>query len=1091
MQPAVPPIVASLLAALPPIIPSLIIAPATAQTSSPAVAAPSPVAPTPIVQPPAAFPLIAGPATAATEAVVPPALAPSQFALPPASLPLVAPGAGAPSLIVLPPAGQPPARLEAGPQVSAPAEQLQMEVVSFRLQGRQPWQRVKIPDLDEALTPGKERLLPLLRVLDALKIDYTQSQGQISFQPSGMPEVTVDTRNRRMVISEKTTTITLIQTDSIITHAPDVYVPVSAFADMLAMDLHWNEQSYEFVGTTERVYETWRAAERASLLGLSVKEVPADLPELFPPNRPEDWSLDFMEVRARGQVQAIESGDNHPGVAADSLTESFWGRAAGGRYYLEWAEPTMSWDHTNGTVITPSSPLLLNWGELVFERTNSEIALGDSNFALNEVAFPFTRLTGVQVHGMTGVSEETASSGVAGRGAQRSFLRPLVFQGFARVGSKAELFINDRSVATDEVLTTFPGAQTDEGLWHFKDVTLPPGTTNEIRIVVTDTSGVKIQVVRTIVSTTSLVPKGQIAYTTGIGTDRDSQSWSTRGLMGGARGLYGVTDRLSVGGFMAAEQSFNLPQAANDALNPNALSMPQSSAHIGVELCWQTFDSLTFYGTFAVSARKQEGGETSTGDSAYSLREEFSPTSDLNFHATAFRYGTNYFNGVAIQPNDREGETIGARWKMNPHWTAGGSFGTVSDNLDNQLPNTTNLDFETFKIQTDLIPKTTARFEVDQIATNLDGSPENIFTWDVSTSLPYQVALEAIVAVGSSLIPKQDINYFTGLNVPDLPLYLTPTTTVQLRKTFEINASVGATYEKSDNLQRLSVLQDWHPMSLPRLRIFTEAGWDFEDSKVYFDHRDEYYLTPRGSVRVGLQLHSERGQQAALLVLTINELFAVHDDTVARISDWGLAPWDGGIQGQVLLNVEGDGRPREGDPGVPDVKVSNSITNATTDANGYFVLPGDVRLGKDHVFLDTDTVQATLTVTNGVQSVYVGPNSLTRAYLTVTPAHYAKGFVYLLNADGKQEPISGAKISLIRQKDQKPMGESFTANDGSYYLGNIPPGDYTLVVAHDTLPSTCELPEDRQPLKVLPKAEMTEYNLPPFLARQRPQPAEK
>jgi hypothetical protein len=1056
-------------------------------------AMPSPVAP-PAATPPAGPLPVTPPSGEPLPGTALPGVPPPAMTLPGVPPPTMAlPGVPPPAMAL--PGVPPPATPGMGPGVVVPVEQLQMEVVSFRLQGRQPWQRVKIPDLDAAVTPGKERLLPLLRLLDALKINHTESQGQLSFQPSGLPTVTVDLLNHRMVISSETTPILVVPADSVITHAREFYVRPSVIATMLGMSLQWNEQAYEFAGSTERVYDLWRAGERASLLGLTIKEVPPDLPELFPPNRPDDWSLDFVELRAHTQVQMLDSQENHPGVEADSLTESFWGRMMGGRYYTEWAEPQLQWDRVNHFSATPPAPVLLNWGELVFDRPNSEWAIGDSNFALSELAVPFARVTGVRVSGMTGTTDEENTSQIGGPGARRQFLRPQIFEGFARVGTTVQLFINDRLVSTTEVLTTLPGAGTgagtDEGLWQFKDLTLPPGTTNEIRIVTTDPSGFTTQVVRTVVNTASLAPKGEIAYTAAAGTDRDTISWDTRGAMAGGRALYGVTDHISIGGFAAAEDSFNVPMAANDPLNPNALSMPVSSAHAGAELGWQQLNDLMFYGTIAVSARGQDGEDDSISDSAFTLHEEFTPTTALNLHGTAFRYGTNYFNGVSIQPNDRQGEAIGARWKATSHWSLGGAFGSVGNNLDNQLPQTTTLDFEMVKVQTDLIPKTNAGFEVDRITTGFGGSAENLYTWNASTTLPAQISLEATVAIGDTLVPKQDTDYFTGLNVPDLPLFSTPTTTVQLRRAFPAsNLNVGASYKKSDTLGLLTGLFDWHPKALPRLRIFTEAGWDFNTSEPYLDHRTEYFVTPKGSIRVGLQLQSERGEQSALIVLTINELFAVHDETVARISDWSIAPWAGGVQGQVLLNVEGDGLAREGDQGVPDVKVSNSVTNTTTDANGYFILPGDRRLGKDHVFLDTATLPATEMATNGVQSVYVGPNSLTRAYLTVTPAHYAKGFVYVVNADGTQTPISGAKVSLIRKKDKAAMGESFTASDGSYYLGNILPGVYTLAVAHDTLPSSCELPEDRQTLNVLPKPEMTEYNLPPFLARQKPKTAE-
>jgi len=155
-------------------------------------------------------------------------------------------------------------------------------------------------------------------------------------------------------------------------------------------------------------------------------------------------------------------------------------------------------------------------------------------------------------------------------------------------------------------------------------------------------------------------------------------------------------------------------------------------------------------------------------------------------------------------------------------------------------------------------------------------------------------------------------------------------------------------------------------------------------------------------------------------------------------------------------------------------------------------------------------------VTNGTQKARLYRDSLTEVNLSVAPLISMIGRVVMIepnapdpNAtapeaastdisatilDGVAEdvqqagsstrqPASGVRVSLYNPQSGLLVAESITGKDGSYYLGDIKPGRYTLRVDSKTLPESCELVEPERAVEVAAtREEFLEIEQPDFVA---------
>jgi hypothetical protein len=267
----------------------------------------------------------------------------------------------------------------------------------------------------------------------------------------------------------------------------------------------------------------------------------------------------------------------------------------------------------------------------------------------------------------------------------------------------------------------------------------------------------------------------------------------------------------------------------------------------------------------------------------------------------------------------------------------------------------------------------------------------------------------------------------------------------------------------------------------------TELGHDIDVNDVFFDQRTDYLLGPSGSTRLGVQTRYEHGAWTFMIVCSITELFSHDNGEFHRITDQGITPDFGAVHGKVFVDADADGKLGDDEQGVPDVRVvTPQGFSAKTDKNGYYAIQAGPRARTDRVFLDMGTVPADLTPTNGVQSAQVGPRRLTRVNLGLSPLHDVSGLVYWVDKGDTRRPLAGLRVFITKQGDATVLTDSYTASDGSYYLGNLRPGTYVVNIDVNSLPSDLTI-SDLQRLVTIPaSAQAQDIKPPPFETRLAP-----
>jgi hypothetical protein len=166
------------------------------------------------------------------------------------------------------------------------------------------------------------------------------------------------------------------------------------------------------------------------------------------------------------------------------------------------------------------------------------------------------------------------------------------------------------------------------------------------------------------------------------------------------------------------------------------------------------------------------------------------------------------------------------------------------------------------------------------------------------------------------------------------------------------------------------------------------------------------------------------------------------------------------------------------EPGVENVRViSDNINKTLTDKQGYFILPCWGQNKKSRLFLDLDTVPAIYSPTHAIQTAYLSPGSLTEVNFGITPLHSISGFMQAINPDKKIQPLSGVRIYLTNANDEKKIADSITAQDGSFYIGDIRPGRYYLQVDTATLSPKYIFQDHKMMVEILPKKEPQELSI--------------
>lgn len=956
----------------------------------------------------------------------------------------------------------------------------EVEIVGFTLKGNKAWERGTIPDLSIKRLKDGRRFLPLFRIVQFLALEKTDNQGIISFTPDGSPPVAIDPDHRTLTTAGKESPIEIVTDSSGSSDGMELYLSADTIAELFGFDLQWHEQGYEFVARTNRRLGIWKVSG-GSLFGILARDLPANLPEAHPPATPHPLGLDFLELQLNARA-VTEKNFSSSNWGAETLRQTFWGRVFNGSYRLQFSEPRFMKESGVATS-RKNAPIMLDRGEWIYRFPSAEVAIGDAAFGLNDLTLPFVRISGVRFNGVTGFGESDGKGDRSGLGMRPYFLHPQLFTGNVPKGSRVDLMMNGRIIDSQEAIAdrlSPPGM----GSYRFEDVILSPGSLNEIVIVITDPNGVITRRQEFIQGTSELLSAGELAYLGGIGVGREVQTWATRGLFGGIRGLYGITDRLTMGGSIGYEKSLYRPLTL-DSLDPDQRQYPDSSLHAGSQFAWQPSPYGLLGGDISFSRTLGEAKGAGATDAAYKTYVNLFPRRGLTISSQFFNYGPDFYDGQNSKLHDRRGYSVNGLWSLYRSVDLSAAFGSVWDNLDGTRGQTLTVGFQKLEITTRPFPTTVVTGGMTRLAASSE-EPRVLYAIKLRTTPLPDLSFDGSVITGNSLVLSERPEFFSGLKIPGLATFAEPSTTAILRNALDRNNELAATYWKSGYRERSSLLHSFRGLHQDSLSIRTELGYDMDSRGPFLENRSGYLFSGVSRRSVELLTRYERKEWVVGLFLNLAELVSFERGTPLTLTSRNIHPDSGGIKGKVFLDYNGNASPDPDEPGLESIKVKLGSFSCETDRNGVFVLPGPGYPGKVRISLDLKTVPANYTPTHGTQIAHISPGSLTEVNLGVIPVISISGLL-LADLEGeKKRALSGVRVYLVDPETGKTQGDSVTASDGSYYLGEVRPGKYLVRIDTDTLPKQCSLVETERLVEVQPEREPQDLRLAPFNALLTP-----
>ncbi|GAB4268041.1 MAG: hypothetical protein Kow0092_21670 [Deferrisomatales bacterium] len=940
-----------------------------------------------------------------------------------------------------------------------PLATLEEWIVGFRLalpDARRPI--LTIEDLDVLVTPAGERLLPVFRLMRALqeKVEVVEEDAdgplRFTYFPSRGRRVGVSVLDESVQIGFESRSVPVVRRWSEFTRRPEVYLPESVVAESLGYETHWDEANFEIRAVTDEL-PSWYAKElstrRLTLQG--IEEVPPNLPEVLPPARPSEWGLQFAEIALSGRYSASRDL-KEDSYRQDRFRERFWARGFGGTARLDLSQTGIDVD-SQGTRF-PGTRFMVDraWWERRGER--GVLTLGDVELGLGELVFP-----GVQPTGVRWAGGSSASS-------RRRFVPEITVEDMAPLDSQVDLYVNDQFVESLRVrdpLKEAPGF----GFFRFEGVALIPGRDNEVRLLITEPSGFRRELVRTVWGSRGALAPGTFGALVGVGTYRSKSEWESDGVFGGGLLQYGVAPGLAAEVIAGYQNEFSASRGFGGGAGAEDGAAPLESLHLGVGLLWEPYKG----GRLKADVAGSWGLDDDSEDWGARLRGSL-PVGPVEFRPDVFRMGPEFYDGQSTAGQDRSGFWLEARTDERKRLTLRGGVGRVRDNLDGTRPRTLKETFEHLEAgMHGVIPRTDLTLAGDFVQQRWDDGRNLALYSAVLTSRPVsRIHLEGRAYWGDEIRTVEHDELVNGVRVTGLPFYLSPFKGGRITWLASRNAQFSLAhwdYRTREESQAGLSVQGSYPL---RWAFGSELANDWDDGdaplseSLVWRGRLNVFLNDRGNRRLTVQASYRRSEWSLVGGFNFLEVFGFSGKEPVWLTGRGVSPDRGLVMGRVFLDRNGDGRRQEEEPGVGGVRVSAGRYFAETDASGRFVFdrwPGGEsgRVALDHLALD-----ALYTPTNGTQRVELSPGGVSTVELGLAVLGAVHGVVEQVEPDGTSRGRPGVVVALYDAEGVK-VAESVTASDGTYYIGEVRPGVYWVRIQEASLPE--DLAPGAPPRKVV------------------------
>lgn len=930
-------------------------------------------------------------------------------------------------------------------------EYIETDVVGLSIQGKSFWHKLRLYDLDVVYDEDGNHYLPVIRLLEALELNYELEDEEIVIKFVDAAPARLDINQKKLKINKKYQSVVIIEGISDISLRYEAYLPLDTIAELFSLDINWDPYNYSYMAETKRYYPLWKTKERESLLATQTRELKQDLPERLPAAEPEEkvWGLDFIQTRGRLNYQPVD--EHYPDRwVLDSLEQKFWGDLCLGRYKFDISQPAYAWN--DDTDFADTSPFIrLNRAEWTKNVNRSRLWLGDSTFGLNDITFPTVQMTGVRFDSLLGLGSQKNQSQVqhSPRGRLQKQWR---FEGVARIGSTVELYVNDRLLDSEEVYIALP-ENPDLGQYAFPEVSLAPGSLNTVQIVITDPDGIRTVREEKVLGTSTLLPKDELALLGSLGTNREYQEWSTKGFFSGARLLYGLSNSVTLGSTAAYQNEFYDPvYSADKYLDQDERDYPMQSSHAGAQISWQPFTKSLAVSDFSfVSAEDRQAEEYSDWGSRLDLH--LFPTEKTTLHGRYFLYQPEFFDGGNRNLRDRKGYVLHTDLELHPALKLSGAYAQVEDNVQDQKDETLSADIAHAELRSDILPKTRLGLGMDHLDPDWEDQAKSLYFLELNSHLLPRLNVHAHHSIGDDVFLTDETHFFQGLRLPGISLWETRHTDVSLSSHISNLGTFRTNYRKTNTRERVSGIHSISSIWGRPVQLRTELGQDLASSHLFFEQRCNYRFSRSQGTNLGLLSRYENQEWQVGLFLTISELFSWDRMAFHRVEDKRISPNQGGIYGRIFVDANLNYQLDAKEPGLEGVQIlfdERAITE--TGANGSYRLPisGETTA---RISLDPNTVPAIYDVVHGIQTAYQEQGRWTKIDLAVVPVHSITGKVLSEDANGNVQAVSGVRVlaTSAAHKQQERL-ESITSGDASYYIDGVRPGKVVLSLDAETIP---------------------------------------
>jgi hypothetical protein len=154
----------------------------------------------------------------------------------------------------------------------------------------------------------------------------------------------------------------------------------------------------------------------------------------------------------------------------------------------------------------------------------------------------------------------------------------------------------------------------------------------------------------------------------------------------------------------------------------------------------------------------------------------------------------------------------------------------------------------------------------------------------------------------------------------------------------------------------------------------------------------------------------------------------------------------------VYLDSNTNGKYDEGEVGVNNIDILfNGRKNYRSGREGWFYIPRNERQDEIVVSLNSSSLPAIYTPTQGVQRAKWDKLTLTRVNLGIAILSSLSGKIVF--DDETSRALSGVTVKLVDLDNKKEERKSVTDSYGEYYFGEIKTGHYEIQIINDSLPA--------------------------------------